>query len=139
MIIQTHMSCFLHHILHYPDPLDLLLCILWFSFPPISKLRDDTFPFQSFPYLSTSENSPFLNQVSNLSSLGHHYFCYSITTQHCIIYPNFECAKPYKIFVYPCPNNRFQTFNRILTFPMKASLQKTYTSKVLEDWLNCIW
>jgi len=69
------------------------------------------------------------------------FVCYTITTtQHCLIYPKLECAKTSKyIFVYLCPSNRVQTCIGILSFPMKASLQKIYTSKVPEDWLNCIW
>jgi hypothetical protein len=42
-------------------------------------------------------------------------------------------------FVYLCPNNSVQAFIGLLSFPIKASLQKIYTSKIPEDWLNCIW
>jgi len=111
---------------------------LWFSFASLLKLRVATSAFRITPI---SLNSPFLNQVSHFLSLGHQFFCYTITTtQHCIVYPKFECAKPSKkVFVYLCPNNRVQISIGILIFPTKASLHKIYTSKVLEDWLNCIW
>jgi len=141
MIIHTHMSCFSRHILHYPDPLALLFAS--FGSPSLLFWSSELLlpSSESFPYLSASENSPLLNQVSHLSSLWHNYFCCTITTtQHCIIYPNLLCAKPYKnIFVYLCLNNRVQTFIGIPSFPIKASFQKIYTSKVPEDWLNSIW
>jgi hypothetical protein len=68
-----------------------------------------------------------LRQTSHLICLGHHSFCYTPIRHNTASYIIYHFVSSLtNSFGSPCPNNRVQTFIRILSCPMTISSEDLY-------------